>query len=198
MVPYYQQWKCMNLSKDLCYFGIRSYEPEEHQLIKDKNILVFEAADCLKENIGAIQKELSRYFKKRDNKYWISFDIDSVDSRSFKSTGTAEEDGLTLEFVENFFQSMAGQTVGMDFTEVNFELASSAQQRLDDQSTFRHLLELICHSINSTPAYDSTLHTPSVLEPTLLGYDSQGFKDNTFYKHAPTSRGFSIKNRSRY
>jgi len=30
MVPFQQEWKCMNMSKDICYFGIRSYEPEEH------------------------------------------------------------------------------------------------------------------------------------------------------------------------
>jgi hypothetical protein len=43
---------------------------------------------------------------------------------------------------------MAAKTVGMDFTEVNFELASSAHERMKDERTFQHLLELICHSIN--------------------------------------------------
>jgi hypothetical protein len=35
--------------------------------------------------------------------------------------------------VENFFQTMAPKTVGMDFTEVNFELASSIEERIKDQ-----------------------------------------------------------------
>lgn len=125
MVPMHTQWKCLDMSKDISYFGIRSYEPEEHQLIKDENILVFESKECQMENIGKIEKELDTYFNRRNNQYWISFDIDSVDARSFESTGTAEEDGLTLDFVENFFKHFSHKTVGMDFTEVNFELAPS-------------------------------------------------------------------------
>jgi arginase family enzyme len=148
MIPHHSQWKCIDMSKDICYFGIRSYEPEEHQLFKDKNVLVFESSECLKENIHFIKQELYSYFKRQSNKYWISFDIDSVDATSFESTGTAEEEGLTLDFVENFFSSFAHKTVGMDFTEVNFELAPSAHQRLNDENTFRHLLELILHSVN--------------------------------------------------
>jgi arginase len=33
MVPGQSQWKCLNFSKEICYFGIRSYEPEELQLV---------------------------------------------------------------------------------------------------------------------------------------------------------------------
>lgn len=48
MVPNQANWKCMNYQEDICYFGIRSYEPEELQLVHDKNILVFEASECHK------------------------------------------------------------------------------------------------------------------------------------------------------
>ena len=29
LVPFYRQWKCLDVDKDLCYFGIRSYEADE-------------------------------------------------------------------------------------------------------------------------------------------------------------------------
>jgi len=29
IVPYYKHLECVNLQKDLCYFGIRSFEDEE-------------------------------------------------------------------------------------------------------------------------------------------------------------------------
>jgi predicted membrane GTPase involved in stress response len=37
--------------------------------------------------------------------------------------------------------------MGMDFTEVNFEL-TSGQQRHNDEATFRELFEFICHQVN--------------------------------------------------
>merc|ERR1712195_263415 len=36
IVPLHKHWNCMDMSKDICYFGIRSYEEEEIALLKDK------------------------------------------------------------------------------------------------------------------------------------------------------------------
>lgn len=36
IVPFHRTWKCMEIEKDLCYFGIRSYEEDELALIKEK------------------------------------------------------------------------------------------------------------------------------------------------------------------
>jgi hypothetical protein len=73
---------------------------------------------------------------------------------------------------------MAPKTVGMDFTEVNFELASSAQERINDEQTFRHLLELICHSINVTDTYDKNIHVPTFMEPHSYQFEHSALKDN--------------------
>lgn len=35
MVPGQEHWKCVDIASELCYFGIRSYEDDELQLIKD-------------------------------------------------------------------------------------------------------------------------------------------------------------------
>jgi len=123
MVPFQKEWKCLDMAKDICYFGIRSYEPEEHDLIKEKGVLVFESKDCLSENITSISNKIDHHFKSKLNNCWVSFDIDGIDSREFKSTGTAEEDGLTIDFMNSFFKKFGKKTVGMDLTEVNFELA---------------------------------------------------------------------------
>jgi len=63
MVPFHSQWKCMDMSKDICYFGIRSYEEEEIQLIKDEKVLVFEASECLNDNLDNIESKMNSYFK---------------------------------------------------------------------------------------------------------------------------------------
>lgn len=133
MVPFHTQWKCLDMSRDICYFGIRSYEEEEEALLKEKDILVFEANKCTEDNIDEIEDTLDKYFAQRDQKYWISFDIDAVDSNEFEATGTAEEQGLTLDFVESFLERMTRRTVGMDLTEVNFELSPNSFSRTTDE-----------------------------------------------------------------
>lgn len=133
IVPFHRAWKCMDLDKDLCYFGIRSYEEDELALIKSKNVLVFESKVCEGVNLPKIDKVLSKYFSSRlrnaENPYWVSFDIDSVDASEFGSTGTAEFEGLSLDFTKAFMEEFIPRSVGMDFTEVNFELAKDDEQR---------------------------------------------------------------------
>jgi arginase len=33
MVPMFKNWSCVDIQKDLCYFGIRSFEEDEAQMI---------------------------------------------------------------------------------------------------------------------------------------------------------------------
>ena len=53
----------MDMSKDICYFGIRSYEEEEMQLIKDEKVLVFEASECVNDNLDDIEGKMNSHFK---------------------------------------------------------------------------------------------------------------------------------------
>lgn len=151
LIPHQSQWKCLDVSKDICYFGIRSYEPEEIQLVYDKQIRFYGSEVCEPELIDVIERNVDQHFKQRSNKLWISFDIDGVDASEFLSTGTAEGNGLSIAFMESFFSTFSKRSIGMDFTEVNFELAPSDQMRQTDMETFRHLFELICHEVNQAP-----------------------------------------------
>ena len=58
-VPFHGAWKCVDIEKDLCYFGIRSFEEEEEQLIKEKQVLVFEPEDCNIEDLDKIHKSIN-------------------------------------------------------------------------------------------------------------------------------------------
>jgi len=105
--------------------------------VKDHGCLIFESDDCHRDNLDQIEQKINHYYQSKDSRYWVSFDIDGVDAGEFQSTGTAEDQGLSLDFIQSFFSRFAGNSVGMDFTEVNFELAPSAQTRLNDECTFR-------------------------------------------------------------
>jgi arginase family enzyme len=163
LVPMHKHWDCVDIQKDLCYFGIRSYEEDEAAMIQEKGVLVFDSADCTKNRLDMIHSEIHSYFKHKQekSKYWISFDIDGIDSEEFKSTGTDVGHGLTLDFTYALFERLIPQTVGMDFTEVNFELTSGAT-RVKDEETFRNVFEFICHQVNQPVFNDSTLKMPSV------------------------------------
>jgi arginase family enzyme len=45
-VPGYKNWDCVDIKRDLCYFGIKKSEEEEAQFIRDNNVLVFEPSEC--------------------------------------------------------------------------------------------------------------------------------------------------------
>lgn len=145
----HKHWSCVDMRKDVCYFGIRSYEDEEAQFISDNNVLVFEPKDCQSNKMNKINAVMNRYYHsvrgyEDKSKYWISFDIDSIDANQFMSTGTAEGNGLSIEFVSKLFETFTARSIGMDLTEVNFEL-TAGQMRQTDEQTFREIFEHICH-----------------------------------------------------
>jgi arginase len=165
LVPGQEQWKCVDIASELCYFGIRSYEDDELALIKDQQVLVFEAPFCHPEKLDDIEIIMKQYFKNAEKsqkekklnqtscpthqKYWLSFDIDSVDASEFRSTGTAEDKGITRDFVKSFFDRMVSHSIGLDFSEVNFDLCEGEILAADEEA-FREIFEVIVTSVNKT------------------------------------------------
>ena len=115
--------------KDIIYFGLRQWEPEEKQLLDDRNIPWFKSEECLAERMPEIKQKIEKYFFPDGKKvpYWISFDIDGVTHEEFRSTGTPESKGIPLSFMHRFFETFIPESLGMDFTEVNFRLSEGEQ-----------------------------------------------------------------------
>lgn len=160
LVPFHRTWNCVDIERDLCYFGIRSYEADEEQLIRDKRTLVFESHLCQPENLDYIHRVINAYFMDRlrqpvrseaEIDYWVSFDIDGVDAREFGSTGTSEYHGMSMDYINSFMRRFLPRSLGMDFTEVNFSLAKNKDMLLADQQTFREIIELIVDCVNTVP-----------------------------------------------
>lgn len=55
---------------------------------------------------------------------------------------------------------MLPKAVGMDFTEVNFELTEGETRRKDEQ-TFREIFEFLHHTVNKPVHDESNLRMPS-------------------------------------
>ena len=141
--------------KHLIYFGIRQWEPEEMQLLIERQIPWYESKLCTPERIPQIKEEVEKYFFPDGKKepYWISFDIDGVDYQQFASTGTPENLGIPLDFMIKFFETFIPESVGMDLTEVNFRL-SSGETTERDKRIVRQLIEKITDvAQNQKPVY---------------------------------------------
>jgi arginase family enzyme len=123
-------------------------------------VLVFEPSECDPKNIRGIKSNVNRYFSQygehsNKSKYWISFDADSIDSSQFKSASEImpETSGLSLEFILKLFEVYTRQSIGMDFSEINFSL-TQGDARLNDEQTFREIFEFICHQVNQPVKFD--------------------------------------------
>jgi arginase family enzyme len=126
-VPGFKNWDCVDIKRDLCYFGIRKWQEEEARYISENNVLVFEPSECNTRNIRGIKSHVNKYFSQYGehslkSKYWISFDADSIDSSLFKSNTEImpEVSGLSLDFIFKLFEVYTPHSIGMDFSEINF------------------------------------------------------------------------------
>ncbi len=148
MMPGYNRRPVLSL-KHLIYFGIRSYEPEELKLIQKHRIPWYDSRVCHPDRIPEMKKEIDSYFfpDGQRHPYWISFDIDGVDKSEFASTGTPEAQGISLDFMMKFLETFLPESVGMDFTEVNF-LRSDEEQVEIDMLTVRLIIEKITQTVH--------------------------------------------------
>ena len=139
----------------MVYFGLRQWEPEEMEMVKAQKILWYESKLCTPSALPQIKAGVEAYLFPDNKKtpYWISFDIDGVCHTEFKSTGTPESVGIPLDFMLRFFETFIPESVGMDFTEVNFAL-SSGEQTEKDKRTVRTIIEKVTEVVHSVaPRY---------------------------------------------
>ena len=88
-----------------------------------------------------------------NHNFWISCNMNALDSIEFRSKTRSgldlmEDDGVSLEFLGEFMKKFANHSIGMDLSDVNFEVTSEKSQRHADEQTFREFFELILESIN--------------------------------------------------
>ena len=132
-----------NPATDVVYFGIRSFEEGEDVLVKQYKTPIIKSEECDADNIPAAIKRITDHFPIDDSSQpiWISFDIDGLDQREFESTGTPELQGLSYKFVRNLLKELVPRAVGMDLTEINFDLAPNEETKKKDMARAREIVE---------------------------------------------------------
>jgi arginase len=80
--------------EDLVYIAMRDYEAPEDYLIKKNKVRVFNLAEIRKKAVERVAIESLNYLDGCDIIY-VSFDVDSMDSRISSGTGTPVPNGIT-------------------------------------------------------------------------------------------------------
>ncbi len=79
---------------DLVFIALRDFEPQEDYLIKKNKVRVFALPEIRKKAVERIAIEALNYLDHCDLIY-VSFDVDSMDSRISSGTGTPVPNGIT-------------------------------------------------------------------------------------------------------
>ncbi len=82
--------------EDIVYIAVRDFEKPENYLINKYNINFIETEDVRKQGPVAIAQKALQMLSHCDLIY-VSFDVDSLDSRISQGTGTPVPNGLTVE-----------------------------------------------------------------------------------------------------
>jgi arginase len=118
------------LPEQLIYIGLRSVDEKEREFIDKLGIKTYYNTDVQKIGIKNIMNDI---IEQNPNKYFhLSFDIDGLDAKVMPSTGTAEENGLSLEdgihIVERFVNSE--KLVTYDLVEFNPEIGTEEEKNI--------------------------------------------------------------------
>jgi len=105
---------------DLVYIALRDFEPQEEFLIKKNKVRVFNLQEILKKAVERVAIESLNYLDHCDLIY-VSFDVDSMDSRISSGTGTPVPNGITEKEAGNliYYIMRSKKIVCFEMVEIN-------------------------------------------------------------------------------
>jgi arginase len=105
---------------DLVYISLRDFEPPEEFLIKKNKIRVFNLQEIRKKAVERVAIDSLNYLDHCDLIY-VSFDVDSMDSRISSGTGTPVPNGITEKEAGNliYYIMRSKKIVCFEMVEIN-------------------------------------------------------------------------------
>ena len=125
-IEYWEKFKALGgLSpkinyNDLVYIALRDFEPQEEFLIKKNKVRVFNLQEIRKKAVERVAIESLNYLDHCDIIY-VSFDVDSMDSRISSGTGTPVPNGITEKEAGNliYYIMRSKKIVCFEMVEIN-------------------------------------------------------------------------------
>lgn len=105
---------------DLVFIALRDFEPQEEYLIKKNKIRIFNLQEIRKKAVERVAIESLNYLDHCDLIY-VSFDVDSMDSRISSGTGTPVPNGITEKEAGNliYYIMRSKKIVCFEMVEIN-------------------------------------------------------------------------------
>jgi len=131
------------LPENLCLIGIRSYEPEEAELLNRLGVRIFYMDDVNKLGLTEVLTQAKAHISKNSSHFGISLDLDAIDPHDAPGVGSPESGGLSGAALINALQNteLNENFVGIEITELN-----SSRDRVD--KTARLAIEVILASLS--------------------------------------------------
>ena len=132
----------------MVFLAVRDFEKPENYLINKHNINFIETEEIKKSGGKAIARKALSMLSHCDLIY-VSFDVDSLDSRISSGTGTPVPNGLTIEEAKDLNAELARdpRICAWEITEVNPTLDTENKMA---ESGFE-ILEATVHALQSRP-----------------------------------------------
>lgn len=124
--------------ENLVYFGIRSYEKPEEDLLKSLGVKVY-YQDMLNDDnfVELFLMEYNRLAAQTNNNVGISLDLDGLDPTEIKAVGTPVENGISsAKFTEAMEKINIHKLIGFEIAEYNPSLDK-------DSSSMEYMLDLL-------------------------------------------------------
>lgn len=119
--------------RKLVYIGLRDVDEAEEEILRRFNIKSYRMPDVRAKGIDKVMEEIVAYLNlgadsPSKDRLHLSFDIDGLDPGACPATGTAVEDGLTVDEGRAICEACGktGRLVSMDLVEVNPALSDAA------------------------------------------------------------------------
>lgn len=106
--------------EDLVFVALRDYEPQEEYLIKKNKVRIFNLQEIRKKAVERVAIDSLNYLDHCDLIY-VSFDVDSMDSRISSGTGTPVPNGVTEKEAGNliYYIMRSKKIVCFEMVEIN-------------------------------------------------------------------------------
>lgn len=110
------------LPQHLIYIGIRSFEPEEAELVQNLGIQVYDMQAVKKKGIHLIMQQACAYLSEHTDHFGLSVDLDGLDPHDAPGVGTPEPEGINANEFCLSIQSLAKRYpnfIGLEVAEFN-------------------------------------------------------------------------------
>ncbi|WP_104748431.1 arginase [Helicobacter cetorum] len=132
--------------KNIVYFGVRSTEQSERDVIKELQIPLFSVAH-IRDNMQEVVQKAKELLSEVDIIY-LSLDVDIMDGKLFTSTGVRENNGVSLEELKELvgllLKTFKDRLAVAELTEYNPLVRESAN---DEEKGVLEVLRLIIESM---------------------------------------------------